>query len=160
MISENSSPIDLFYDDRRQTRPQFKSDACLPMTTAEVERRGWEEVDVIIVTGDAYVDSPNFSNGRIARILEKDGFSVAIISQPQWDSVHDFQIFGRPRLAFYVTAGDNDSMLNHYSSNRSRKNFDRYTAGGKADQRPDRATIQYCQRAKEAFPDVLSSLAG
>lgn len=160
MISENSSPNDLFYDDRRQTRPQFVSDACLPMTTAEVERRGWEEVDVIIVTGDAYVDSPNFSNGRIARILEKDGFSVAIISQPQWDSVHDFQIFGRPRLAFYVTAGDNDSMLNHYSSNRSRKTFDRYTAGGRADKRPDRATIQYSQRAKEAFPDVPVIVGG
>ena len=130
------------------------------MTTAEVERRGWEEVDVIIVTGDAYVDSPNFSNGRIARILEKDGFSVAIISQPQWDSVHDFQIFGHPRLAFYVTAGDNDSMLNHYSSNRSRKTFDRYTAGGRADKRPDRATIQYSQRAKEAFPDVPVIVGG
>ena len=160
MISENSSPIDLFYDDRRQTRPQFKSDACLPMTTAEVERRGWEEVDVIIVTGDAYVDSPNFSNGRIARILEKDGFSVAIISQPQWDSVHDFQIFGRPRLAFYVTAGDNDSMLNHYSSNRSRKNFDRYTAGG----RPTNVLIgprfNTANARRKLFLTSLSSLAG
>ncbi len=154
MISENSSTIDLFFDDRRQSRPLFESDACLPMTTEELERRDWEDVDVIMITGDAYVDSPNFSNGRIARVLEKDGFTVAIISQPQWDSVQDFQIFGRPRLAFYITAGDNDSMLNHYSSNRSRKTSDRYTAGGEVNQRPDRATIQYCQRAKEAFPDV------
>ncbi len=124
------------------------------MTPEEVEKRGWAEVDVVFITGDAYVDSPSFANGLLARVLEKDGFKVAMLSQPNWNKVDDFRKFGRPRLAFCISAGNMDSMINHYTANRKVRNDDAYSPGGKIGNRPDRATLAYCQRAREAFPGV------
>lgn len=124
------------------------------MTSEELQKRGWDQVDVVFITGDAYVDAPSFANGLLARLLEADGFSVAVLSQPDWNSVEDFRKFGRPRLAFCVSAGNMDSMLNHYTASRKIRNDDSYTPGGKIGRRPDRATLSYCQRAREAFPGV------
>ena len=144
----------LFDDPSRASRPTFEYAAPLPMSIEEVKERGWSQVDVVFITGDAYVDSPSFANGLLARLLEADGFSVAVLSQPNWNSVDDFRRFGPPRLAFCVSAGNMDSMLNHYTASRKVRNDDSYTPGGKIGRRPDRATLAYCQRAREAFPGV------
>ena len=145
----------LFDDDpKRSSRPQIQREIPLPMTPDEVSARGWLDVDVVFVTGDAYVDSPSFANGLLGRVLEKDGFRVAILSQPNWNSVNDFRKFGRPRLAFCISAGNMDSMINHYTASRKVRNDDAYTPGGKIGKRPDRATLAYCQRAREAFPGI------
>lgn len=144
----------LFNDPNRSARPEIQTHAPLPMTPEEVEKRGWDEVDVVFVTGDAYVDSPSFANGLLARVLEKDGFKVAVLSQPDWNSADDFRKFGRPKVAFCVSAGNMDSMINHYTANRKVRNDDAYSPGGKIGRRPDRATLAYCQRAREAFPGV------
>ncbi len=144
----------LFDDPSRESRPIFMHADPLPMSPEEVKGRGWEHVDVVFVTGDAYVDSPSFANGLLTRLLEADGFSVAVLSQPNWNSVDDFRKFGRPRLAFCVSAGNMDSMLNHYTASRKVRNDDSYSPGGKIGRRPDRATLAYCQRAREAFPGV------
>ncbi len=149
----NPSP-NLFDDPNRASRPTYNYSDPLPMTLEEMKERGWEQVDVVFITGDAYVDSPSFANGLLARLLEADGFSVAVLSQPDWHSVDDFRKLGRPKLAFCVSAGNMDSMLNHYTANRKVRNDDAYTAGGKIGRRPDRATLSYCQRAREAFPGV------
>ena len=153
-MTETTSCPYLFDDPNRDSRPVFEYAEPLPMTPEEVKARGWEQVDVVFITGDAYVDAPSFANGLLARVLEKDGFSVAILSQPNWNSVEDFRKFGRPRLAFCVSAGNMDSMLNHYTASRKIRNDDSYTPGGKIGRRPDRATLSYCQRAREAFPGV------
>ena len=144
----------LFDDPCRASRPTFKYDAPLPMSAKEVKERGWNQVDVVFITGDAYVDSPSFANGLLTRLLEADGFSVAVLSQPNWNSVDDFRRFGPPRLAFCVSAGNMDSMLNHYTASRKVRNDDSYTPGGRIGRRPDRATLAYCQRAREAFSGV------
>ncbi len=144
----------LFDDPCRASRPTFEYSEPLPMSVDEVKKRGWNQVDVVFITGDAYVDSPSFANGLLARLLEADGFSVAILSQPNWNSVEDFRRFGPPRLAFCVSAGNMDSMLNHYTASRKVRNDDSYTPGGRIGRRPDRATLAYCQRAREAFPGV------
>ncbi|MDO5309690.1 MAG: YgiQ family radical SAM protein [Planctomycetia bacterium] len=144
----------LFDDPDRSARPQIQSPEPLPMTPEEVKARGWNEVDVVFITGDAYVDAPSFANGLLARLLEADGFRVAILSQPNWKSAEDFRKFGKPKLAFCVSAGNMDSMLNHYTANRKVRNDDAYTPGGLIGKRPDRATMVYCQRAREAFSDV------
>lgn len=151
-MSETTTCPNLFDDPDRASRPQLQTPAPLPMTPEEIQERGWEQVDVVFITGDAYVDSPSFANGLLARVLEADGFKVAVLSQPNWNSVMDFRKFGRPRLAFCVSAGNMDSMLNHYTANRKVRNDDAYTPGGKIGRRPDRATLSYCQRAREAFP--------
>ncbi|MBQ9873547.1 MAG: YgiQ family radical SAM protein [Thermoguttaceae bacterium] len=153
-MPETSQIPALFDDPNRSSRPQLQTPDPLPLTPDEVAARGWDEVDVVFVTGDAYVDSPSFANGLLARVLEKDGFKVAILSQPAWDSVDDFRKFGRPKLAFCVSAGNMDSMINHYTANRKIRNNDAYSPGGKIGRRPDRATLVYCQRAREAFPGV------
>ncbi|MBR4751070.1 MAG: YgiQ family radical SAM protein [Thermoguttaceae bacterium] len=153
-MSETTQLPDLFYDPNRSSRPELQTPAPLPMTKEEVAERGWDGVDVVFITGDAYVDSPSFANGLLARVLEKDGFRVAILSQPAWNSVDDFRMFGRPRLAFCISAGNMDSMINHYTANRKVRNDDAYSPGGRIGLRPDRATLAYCQRAREAFPGV------
>ena len=102
-MSETIQLPDLFDDQDRSSRPILQSSAPLPMTPEEVAERGWSEVDVVFITGDAYVDSPSFANGLLARVLEKDGFKVAILSQPAWNAVDDFRKFGRPRLAFCIS---------------------------------------------------------
>lgn len=124
----------------------------LPLTPAEVRTRGWDEVDVVFVTGDAYVDHPSFAMALLGRLLESAGYRVAILSQPDWRSADAFRAFGRPRLFFAVSAGNMDSMINHYTANRKVRNDDAYSPGGRIGLRPDRATLAYCQRAREAFP--------
>ena len=126
----------------------------LPMTPAEVAARGWDAVDVVFVTGDAYVDHPSFAMAILGRVLEAEGFRVAILSQPDWHSCDAWRTFGRPRLCFAVSAGNMDSMLNHYTANRKVRNDDAYSPGGEIGRRPDRATSAYCQRAREAYKGV------
>ncbi|MBM4057229.1 MAG: YgiQ family radical SAM protein, partial [Planctomycetes bacterium] len=126
----------------------------LPTSRAEMTARGWDEVDVVFVTGDAYVDHPSFANGLLARLLEAAGFRVAVLAQPEWQSCEPWREFGRPRLFFGVSAGNMDSMINHYTANRKVRNDDAYSPGGAIGRRPDRATLAYCQRSREAFPGV------
>ena len=126
----------------------------LPSSRAEMEQRGWDCVDVVFVTGDAYVDHPAFAMGILSRVLEAAGFRVAVLSQPDWRSADPWRQFGRPRLFFGVSAGNMDSMINHYTANKKVRNDDAYSPGGRIGLRPDRATLAYCQRAREAFPGV------
>jgi uncharacterized radical SAM protein YgiQ len=126
----------------------------LPMTPVEVAARGWDAVDVVFVTGDAYVDHPSFAMAILGRVLEAAGFRVAILSQPDWRSCAPWRQFGRPRLFFAVSAGNMDSLINHYTANKKVRNDDAYSPGGRIGLRPDRATLPYCHRAREAFPGV------
>jgi uncharacterized radical SAM protein YgiQ len=126
----------------------------LPTTPAEMRARGWDEVDVVLVSGDAYVDHPSFANGLIARLLEAAGFRVAVLAQPEWSTCEAWRQFGRPRLFFGISAGNMDSMINHYTANRKVRNDDAYSPDGAIGRRPDRATLAYCQRSREAFPGV------
>jgi uncharacterized radical SAM protein YgiQ len=126
----------------------------LPMTRKEMLARGWEEVDVVFVTGDAYIDHPSFAMALLGRLLEAEGFRVAILSQPDWRSCEAWRTFGRPRLFFAISAGNMDSMINHYTANRKVRNDDAYSPAGQIGRRPDRATLAYCQRAREAYKGV------
>src|SRR5256714_5195173 len=125
-----------------------------PTTRAEMEARGWDAVDVVLVTGDAYVDHPSFAMAILTRVLEAAGYRVAMLSHPDWRSVEPWRQFGRPRLFFAISAGNMDSMINHYTANKKVRNDDAYSPGGKIGLRPDRATLAYCQRAREAFAGV------
>lgn len=126
----------------------------LPMTAAEIRARGWDAVDIVFVTGDAYVDHPSFAMALLGRVLEAKGYRVAILSQPAWKDCSPWRELGRPRLFFAVSAGNMDSLINHYTANRKVRNDDAYSPGGRIGLRPDRATLVYCQRAREAFPGV------
>lgn len=126
----------------------------LPMHPEDVIARGWDSVDIVFVTGDAYVDHPSFANGLLARLLESEGFRIAVLAQPNWQNCHDWRQFGRPNLFFAISAGNMDSMINHYTANRKVRNDDAYSPGGEIGLRPDRATLAYCQRSREAFPGV------
>jgi uncharacterized radical SAM protein YgiQ len=126
----------------------------LPASREEMDRRGWDAVDVVIVTGDAYVDHPAFATGILARVLEAAGYRVAVLAQPDWRSAEPWRTFGRPRLFFGISAGNMDSMINHYTANKKVRNDDAYSPGGRIGLRPDRATMPYCQRAREAYPGV------
>ncbi len=128
--------------------------APLPMSREEMAARGWDAVDVVFVTGDAYVDHPSFAMALLGRLLESEGFRVAILSQPDWRSCEPWREFGRPRLFFAISAGNMDSMINHYTANRKVRNDDAYSPGGQIGRRPDRATLAYCQRAREAIKGV------
>ena len=132
----------------------------LPMTRAEMDLLGWDSCDVIIVTGDSYVDHPSFGMAIIGRVLEAQGFRVGIISQPDWHSKDDFMQLGKPNLFFGVAAGNMDSMINRYTADRKIRSDDAYTAGGKAGKRPDRASLPYAQRCREAYKDVPVILGG
>lgn len=125
-----------------------------PMSPDEMRQRGWDWVDVVFVTGDAYVDHPSFAMAVLHRVLEAAGFRVAMLSQPDWHSAEPWRQFGRPRLFFAISAGNMDSMINHYTANKKIRNDDAYSPGGRIGRRPDRATLVYCQRAREAFPGV------
>jgi uncharacterized radical SAM protein YgiQ len=126
----------------------------LPMTRQEMLDRGWDAVDVVFITGDAYVDHPSFAMALLGRLLESEGYRVGIVSQPDWRSCEPWRIFGRPRLFFAISAGNMDSMINHYTASRKVRNDDAYSPGGQIGRRPDRATLAYCQRAREAFKGV------
>src|SRR3954454_17389723 len=123
-----------------------------PTTAAEMAARGWDAVDVVLVTGDAYVDHPSFAMAILARVLEAAGFRVGMLSQPDWRSCAPWRTFGRPRLFYAVSAGNMDSLINHYTANKKVRNDDAYSPGGRIGLRPDRATLPYCQRCREAFP--------
>ena len=125
-----------------------------PMSRQEMEALGWDACDIIIVTGDAYVDHPSFGASIVGRVLEAQGFRVGIIAQPDWKSVHAFRALGRPKLYFGVTSGNMDSMVNRYTAERKIRSDDAYTPGGVAGKRPDRALLVYAQRVKEAYPGV------
>ena len=132
----------------------------LPVDKFDLAKRGWDSLDIIIVTGDAYCDHPSYGAAVIARALEAEGFKVGIIPQPDWRAVKDFKALGRPKLFFGVTAGNLDSMLANYTSNRNRRREDEYSPAGKAGLRPDRATIIYTNRIKEAFPAIPVIIGG
>ncbi len=133
----------------------------LPTTKKEIESRGWDSVDVIFFTGDAYVDHPSFGAAVIGRILEAEGLKVAIVPQPNWqDDLRDFKKLGKPNLYFAVTAGNMDSMVNHYTANKRKRSNDAYTPGGKAGQRPDYAATVYCNILKDLYPDVPLVVGG
>lgn len=133
----------------------------LPITLDEVKRLGWGQVDVVLVTGDAYIDHPAFGTAVIGRTLEAAGYRVAVIPQPNWrDDLRDFRKFGRPRLFFGVTAGAMDSMVNHYTAARRLRHDDAYTPGGQAGFRPDYATYVYSRILKQIYPDVPVVIAG
>ena len=133
----------------------------LPITRKEVEQRGWDQLDVILISGDAYVDHPAFGPAVIGRILEHAGYRVAIVPQPNWqDDWRDFKKLGRPRLFFGVTSGCMDSMVNHYTANKRQRSTDAYTPDGKKGFRPDYASTIYCKILKEIYPDVPVLLGG
>ena len=133
----------------------------LPITLDEVKRLGWEQVDVVLVTGDAYIDHPSFGTAVIGRTLEAAGYRVAVIPQPNWrDDLRDFRKFGAPRLFFGVTSGAMDSMVNHYTAARRLRHDDAYTPGGQAGFRPDRATYVYTRILKQLYPDTPVIMAG
>lgn len=133
----------------------------LPLTRKELEKRGLEEVDVVLISGDAYVDHPAFGTAVIGRIIEDEGFSVAIVAQPNWkDDLRDFKKFGKPKYFFGVTAGCMDSMVNHYTANKRLRSTDAYTPGGVSGFRPDYATVVYTNILKEIYPDVPVVIGG
>jgi uncharacterized radical SAM protein YgiQ len=139
---------------------RFGPAPMLPMSRAEMTALGWDECDVIIISGDAYVDHPSFGMAVIGRTLEAQGFRVGIIAQPDWNSVDAFKALGRPKLFYGVAAGNMDSMINHYTADRKPRSDDAYTAGGLAGKRPDRATLVYTQRCREAYKDVPVVIGG
>ncbi|MFA9949883.1 YgiQ family radical SAM protein [Rhodocyclaceae bacterium Wk13] len=126
----------------------------LPMSREEMEALGWDSCDVIIVSGDAYIDHPSFSTALIGRLLEAQGFRVGIIAQPDWHSAEPFRVLGRPNLFFGVSAGNMDSMVNRYTADRKIRSDDAYTPDGAPNRRPDRAVIVYAQRCREAYPEA------
>ena len=132
----------------------------LPTTKKEMNELGIEQFDFIYITGDAYVDHPSFGVSIISRLIESLGYTIGIISQPDWRSDKDFMRFGRPRLAFLVTSGNIDSMVAHYTAAKRKRSDDAYTAGGVAGKRPDRAVIVYCQRLREIHGDVAIAIGG
>ena len=132
----------------------------LPTTRAEMDALGWDSCDVILVTGDAYVDHPSFGMAVIGRVLEAQGFRVGIIAQPDWQSAEPFQVLGKPNVFWGVTAGNMDSMINHYTADRKIRSDDAYTPGGVAGRRPDRAALVYAQRCREAYKDVPIVMGG
>ncbi len=132
----------------------------LPVNMDDVKVRGWADVDFVCVTGDAYVDHPSFGVSIISRVLEAEGFRVAILSQPDYKSTEDFKRFGRPRLGFLVTSGNIDSMVAHYTVSKKRRSYDYYSPGGVMGKRPDRAVIVYCNRIREAYGDVPIIIGG
>ena len=134
--------------------PLHGSSDPLPMSMEGARARGWEELDVVFVTGDAYVDHPSFAMAILGRVLEASGFRVGIVAQPDWHSCDAWKRFGRPKLFFAISAGNMDSMINHYTANRKVRNDDAYSPGGRIGLRPDRATLAYCQRAREAYKGV------
>src|SRR6204780_4509893 len=132
----------------------------LPMSRAEMQALGWEQCDIIIVTGDAYVDHPSFGMAIIGRVLERDGFKVGIIAQPDWHNTGDFSALGAPRLFFGVTGGNTDSVVNRYTSDRRVRSDDAYTPGGQGGKRPDRCVIVYSQRVRESYKNVPIVIGG
>ena len=148
------------FSHRKYWAARFGTAPFLPMSRAEMDVLGWDECDIIIVTGDAYVDHPSFGMAIVGRLLEAQGFRVGIIAQPDWQSADAFKVLGKPKLFFGVTAGNMDSMVNRYTADRRLRSDDAYTPGAEGGKRPDRSVIVYSQRAREAFPDVPIIIGG
>jgi uncharacterized radical SAM protein YgiQ len=157
MIPQMSKPL---FSYRKYWAHRFGVAPFLPMSQAEMETLGWDSCDIILVTGDAYIDHPSFGMAIIGRLLEAQGFRVGIIAQPDWKDAENFKTLGKPNLFYGVTSGNMDSMVNRYTSDRRLRHNDSYTAGGEGGKRPDRAVIVYAQRCREAFPDVPIVLGG
>ncbi|MGL4996821.1 MAG: YgiQ family radical SAM protein, partial [Deefgea sp.] len=155
-MNTTHSPI---YDLPAGVKPR-KPAPFLPMSRKEMDALGWDECDIIIVTGDAYIDHPSFGMALLGRLLEAQGFRVGIICQPDWTSADAFKQLGKPRLYFGVTSGNMDSMINRYTADKKPRSDDAYTAGGMAGKRPDRALNVYCQRCREAYPGVQIMAGG
>jgi uncharacterized radical SAM protein YgiQ len=145
---------------RKYWASRFGTAPFLPMSREEMDALGWDSCDVIIVTGDAYVDHPSFGMAIVGRVLEAQGFRVGIIAQPDWRSKADFERLGKPNLFFGITGGNMDSMVNRYTSDRRIRSDDAYTPGGEGGKRPDRSVIVYAQRVREAFNDVPVVVGG
>jgi uncharacterized radical SAM protein YgiQ len=145
---------------RRYWAHRFGTAPVLPMSRQEMDELGWDSCDVILVTGDAYVDHPSFGMALIGRLLEAQGFRVGIIAQPEWRTVNSFQLLGRPNLFFGVTAGNMDSMVNRYTADRKIRSDDAYTPHGEAGKRPDRAVLVYSHRCREAYKEVPIVIGG
>ena len=152
-------PRDLF-SYRKFWAEQFGTAPFLPMTRREMEGFGWDSCDIILVTGDAYVDHPSFGMALIGRLLEAQGFRVGIIAQPDWRGAEGFRTLGRPTLFFGVTAGNMDSMVNRYTAERRIRSDDAYTPDNQGGKRPDRSVIVYAQRCREAYPEVPIVIGG
>jgi uncharacterized radical SAM protein YgiQ len=148
------------YDYNKYWAECFGTAPLLPMSRAEMDQLGWDSCDIIIVTGDAYVDHPSFGMAIIGRLLEAQGFRVGIIAQPDWRSKDAFQVLGKPNLYFGIAAGNMDSMINRYTADKKVRNDDAYTPGGVGGKRPDRCSLVYSQRCKEAWNDVPVVLGG
>jgi len=149
MIAVAAKPLTSY---RKHWAQRFGIAPFLPMSRAEMGALGWDECDVILVTGDAYIDHPSFGMALVGRLLEAQGFRVGIISQPDWQSPADFRRLGMPKLFFGITAGNMDSMVNRYTADRKIRSDDAYTPNAEPNRRPDRAVVVYAQRAREAFP--------
>jgi uncharacterized radical SAM protein YgiQ len=145
---------------RQYWAKRFGTAPVLPMSRAEMDELGWDSCDIILVTGDAYVDHPSFGMALIGRLLEAQGFRVGIIAQPHWQDTTDFMALGKPNLFFGITAGNMDSMVNRYTSDRRIRSNDAYTPDGEAGKRPDRSVLVYSQRAREAYKDVPIVIGG
>ncbi|MDH5393083.1 MAG: YgiQ family radical SAM protein [Gammaproteobacteria bacterium] len=153
----SSTPL---FSYRKFWAKRFGTAAVLPMSREEMDDLGWDSCDIILVTGDAYIDHPSFGMALIGRLLESQGFRVGIISQPDWHSKEAFTALGKPNLFFGITAGNMDSMVNRYTSDKKIRSNDAYTASGEAGKRPDRSVIVYAQRAREAFKGVPVVIGG
>ncbi len=138
----------------------MKNNTFLPISKNDMIDRGWEEVDFVYVSGDAYVDHPSFGASIITRVLEHEGFKVGFISQPNWNNNESFKVFGKPRLGFFVSSGNIDSMVAHYTVAKKKRSTDAYSPGGKFGLRPDRAVIVYCQKIREIYGDVPIVIGG
>ncbi|MEG0774496.1 YgiQ family radical SAM protein [Clostridium sp.] len=136
------------------------TDKFLPINKEEMKARGINELDFIIITGDAYIDHPSFGTAIIGRLLESEGFSVGVIAQPKWDNAEDFKKLGKPKYGFLINSGNIDSMVNHYTASKKKRRDDLYSPGGKSGYRPNRAVIVYANRAREAYKDVPIILGG
>ena len=145
---------------RKYWASRFGTAPFFPMSRAEMDKLGWDSCDIVLVTGDAYVDHPSFGMAVIGRMLEAQGFRVGIIAQPDWQSAEPFKVLGKPNLFWGVTAGNMDSMINRYTADRKIRSDDAYTPGDIGGKRPDRAAIVYSQRCREAFKDVPIVLGG
>ncbi len=149
--ARSSAPRNLFAY-RKYWASRLGTAPFLPMSRAEMDLLGWDSCDIILVTGDAYIDHPSFGMALVGRLLEAQGFRVGIISQPDWLSARAFRTLGKPNLFFGVTAGNMDSMVNRYTADRKPRSDDAYTPNAEPDRRPDRAVVVYAQRCREAFP--------
>src|SRR5688572_3173394 len=145
---------------RPKGAPRRDPRAFLPTTREEMRARGWDELDILIVNGDAYVDHPAFGGALIGRFLEARGYRVGMVAQPRWDTVDDVLAMGRPRLFVGITAGNLDSMLNKLTAQKKVRSEDQYSPGGRTSSRPNRATIVYSNLVRQAMPGVPIVIGG